>query len=394
MTPRLLFERQIDQLAFSDIDTLRTRGEMEGLFVEFKRELVRAHDIAKTVASFANTHGGHLFLGIETYKDTNTVKDIPGVLRAPQLLDSVTSAVTGHLDPVPLFKTHSVVVDPSPERVVVIVEVPESHSPPHIMRRSGRIYVRRPGASEPVEPIKNRYELEQLYDKGAKNREQTASLVSSRLNLIVPQWRRPPGGPPPSRAKYAVQIILTPPMHTEMFPDLYCESILKKIPLSEGIGAKVNQDHLSIYAGSYGGAGRAVTREGVVHLWNLVTEMPLKDSILGYSDGTASHLVSDLLRMFHIAKEAYGSANYFGPLSLQFWMCMWETQKLLWRQWDKLPELHDDWKGEFKGPILDLSWDIPTAEILSTNRDELLILVAKQILRAFGKDIWKSQTEQ
>ena len=49
------------------LEQLVSDGIEEGLFVEYKREWV-SHKVARAVASFANTYGGTLIVGIEAQK--------------------------------------------------------------------------------------------------------------------------------------------------------------------------------------------------------------------------------------------------------------------------------------------------------------------------------------
>ena len=61
-----LWYKQLDTIAYADIDAFCTRNIPEGLRLDYKREMPT--DLAKLVAAFANTLGGLIILGVEAEK--------------------------------------------------------------------------------------------------------------------------------------------------------------------------------------------------------------------------------------------------------------------------------------------------------------------------------------
>jgi len=84
-------------------DLARLRSVEEGWFVEYKRESIKAADkVAKSISSFANTHGGWLFYGIEEESKQNPVASkflgIPE-REVENLLQRIRQGLNSHLQP-------------------------------------------------------------------------------------------------------------------------------------------------------------------------------------------------------------------------------------------------------------------------------------------------------
>ena len=90
--------------SFSDVketDLTKLNNVSEGWNVEYKKEKQNGKSIAKSVSSFANSHGGLYFVGIES--NNNLPVNFDGVKDSP---DIVRDSVRGNVQPFPYFKTH------------------------------------------------------------------------------------------------------------------------------------------------------------------------------------------------------------------------------------------------------------------------------------------------
>jgi hypothetical protein len=120
--------------------------------------------IAKTLSAFANSGGGHLILGA---KDDGTFDGV-GLLHKGRTStrDWLEQNVPNWLDfPLTGFRVHE--VDRSPissipaQRVVVVIDIPDSEQAPHQSQKDKKYYVRAGGRSVPashriIEDIRNR----------------------------------------------------------------------------------------------------------------------------------------------------------------------------------------------------------------------------------------------
>lgn len=161
------FDKTITELQSDDLTILKT--VVEGWYVEYKSKLVAASALAKSVSAFANTHGGWLFLGVKEESKNNPVAaEFPGI--PDQDLDGALQrlrhSTSEHLNPTPFFETRilrgpCVEIDLAEGVSVVAVEIPQSHTAPHV-HRDGRIYRRVADGSEPKHET-DRFVLDQLW---------------------------------------------------------------------------------------------------------------------------------------------------------------------------------------------------------------------------------------
>lgn len=194
-----------DSLADLDVADLDRMLELdETLFVEHKSGLGAAgdtHGLMTAVASFANTLGGWLLIGVKNGKPVGG--DDPWAQpEAPTLVDAVRDRLLGQLDPLPAFEAR---VLPHAAGSVGVVRVYESSDTPHVSVGSGSVYVRevagvadasaprRPGAGLQGErayratQIRSRTQLLELADRGRVAAARVEGLLDPTrpLPLIV-----------------------------------------------------------------------------------------------------------------------------------------------------------------------------------------------------------------
>lgn len=109
--------------------------ENETLFIEHKSSVEgKGYKIAEAVASFANTLGGWVLVGVRDGKPT-------GWTPPESLTDRVRQILSVHLDPLPAFATR--VVNHGSDKIGLI-RVYESSDTPHVLRDGkGHFYVKR-----------------------------------------------------------------------------------------------------------------------------------------------------------------------------------------------------------------------------------------------------------
>lgn len=162
----------------SDLELEAMLAESETLFVEHKGNLDPRHnfDFAKAVASFANTLGGWVLIGI-TDGEPNEGVDGGWTAPAPHaLIDRVRQALESQIDPLPSF---SAAIRTLRGRRVGVVRIYESADTPHILR-NGSVVVREPAQAKDLralgraeaKPIATHYELTQLAQRGERARAQ------------------------------------------------------------------------------------------------------------------------------------------------------------------------------------------------------------------------------
>jgi hypothetical protein len=159
------FIQPLESLAAEDLERLREVAE--GWYVEYKSELSKAADIAKSISALANTYGGWLFYGVEEISKADSVAGaFPGIELSDvdPALQRIRQAVAQHMNPAAHYDARAVQGDGtslSTSRAVICVRVPQSLAAPHV-HASGRIYRRVADGSEPKAET-DRHLLEQLF---------------------------------------------------------------------------------------------------------------------------------------------------------------------------------------------------------------------------------------
>jgi Putative DNA-binding domain len=179
----------------SDLDRMLELDET--LFVEHKSEIGKdtAYGLVKAVASFANTVGGWLLVGVRGGKPLGSQAEWAQSEEGPTLVDVVRDRLRGEIDPLPTFEAK---VFHLPEGAVGVVRVYESSDTPHVVLSSGAVYVREvAGGTDAGDPgrqgggahgkrvyeatkIRTRAQLLELAARGRAAKERVDGLIDPR----------------------------------------------------------------------------------------------------------------------------------------------------------------------------------------------------------------------
>lgn len=174
----MVFEKPLEEIDAIDIERLGVEEIEEGILLDYKADWIDNKKLAKSVASFANTHGGHLIIGVSADKLKNAPMSITGIVEKDGIKERVASVCKSRIHPLPFFRMKVVSLPQSPGRCVLVIEVPESYEPPHYV--NGVIYVRNGETSDPVESLKNHFIIEKLYEKRESGERRTEALCAKR----------------------------------------------------------------------------------------------------------------------------------------------------------------------------------------------------------------------
>jgi predicted HTH transcriptional regulator len=136
-SPRELELADLNEAALRD---LIAEGETDQ--VERKSD-VPADGLGPTVASFANSGGGWILLGVDNEGDV--VGFVPKGRVEPQ--DWLRSVLRKDLDPLPTFGAKVAELD---GKEIVVLRVAPSAKTPHLFKPTGAIYVREHGGKQPI----------------------------------------------------------------------------------------------------------------------------------------------------------------------------------------------------------------------------------------------------
>ncbi len=167
------------------------RGEGETL--EFKQKTTHVHRISRTLASLANTRGGHVLVGVD---DAGRVV---GVRDAEEELFVLRDAAAHHIEP-PLMDLRFREVE-NEGRTVLVVTVPESTTKPHraqVAPGDWRGYVRVRDQSVQTSRLTEQVLARQLpptepvFEHIPLNRNELAAIeyAKTHLRLTLPQFMK------------------------------------------------------------------------------------------------------------------------------------------------------------------------------------------------------------
>lgn len=157
------FGKDFKDVRQADLEVLRSVAE--GWYVEYKKVTLSGKRVAASVSSFANSHGGIYFVGIESDPNNNRAANFDGVVDSP---DIIRDSVRGNLQPFPYFETFT--IDLGNGKKVLMVAIPEGENPPYI-HSDGRIYRRQGAASDPI-PESDRHTIDELYRKAQEFKDE------------------------------------------------------------------------------------------------------------------------------------------------------------------------------------------------------------------------------
>jgi predicted HTH transcriptional regulator len=163
----------IRRLSLADLDQASLDGLVrhgEDLLVERKQAIPKPPALGAAVASFANTLGGWVLLGV---RGDGTVHG----WEQPDRLDlqsHLGGLLRAEVDPLPPFVADTREVDGKP---IAVVRVFPSVDSPHIVRGTGAVYVRSSKGKEPVDDHRTLLEL-------ARRGEEAEARARERLHEL------------------------------------------------------------------------------------------------------------------------------------------------------------------------------------------------------------------
>jgi len=207
----------------NDLEILRSVAE--GWYVEYKKEKPDGKKIAASVSSFANSHGGTYFIGIESDRANNRAASLGGVVDSP---DVIRDSVRGNLQPFPYFETFT--IDLANGKKVLMVAIPEGEDPPYI-HSDGRIYRRQEAASDPIAE-NNRYTIDELYRKAQEFKEQLEEFRQFNLTFCKGEGEIP----------YLEMFVNTAPFNHFLIEDFFSKDNLKGLMNRLNAGFNVEEE--------------------------------------------------------------------------------------------------------------------------------------------------------
>ena len=180
LTP--LYLKAASQIGRSDLSELATLEE--GWFVELKERTPDPAKFAKSISSFANSHGGLLVIGAKEEQKTRRLSSFSPMPRdfAVKCVERARDAVIAHISPPLYFDSNIIEIETidrhAAERWIVVISIPKGNRGPYL-HSNGCIYVRIGDASSP-------FPLSDLSLQG----KVCTTLVATSADARVFRWRQ------------------------------------------------------------------------------------------------------------------------------------------------------------------------------------------------------------
>lgn len=134
----MIFAKPIIQVTFEDVVGFANSGIKEGINLDYKRDFTSDH-LNRTIASFANTHGGTIIVGLDD-EDGKPKLPAMGMDFQEGLHERVVQICVHSISPPVTVNVR--VCDPVEGKTFVIIQVPESVATPHAINGGEDVYIR------------------------------------------------------------------------------------------------------------------------------------------------------------------------------------------------------------------------------------------------------------
>lgn len=176
-----IFKKAIGDIAIEDVIAFCKEGIEEGIRVEYKSNWTDNPKLAREIASFANTYGGILLIGVNE-KDRKPIIPLTGVDIYNGIDERLTSIVFKSINP-PVFPEIKICpFKDDPKKAVILIRVDESNDTPHRVEQDTKIYIRVSSQKEPqLAPFEEIEWLMNRRKKAIENRDRLLSRAADRF---------------------------------------------------------------------------------------------------------------------------------------------------------------------------------------------------------------------
>jgi len=140
-----ILSKPINDFSFEDIVEFCKQGYIEGFQLDYKKELP-SKGLAKHFASFSNSRGGAIIIGVEEDK-TGKPSTYDGITFDSKLADKIHQFATS-VEPRPLYDLH--VTNEAKGKVFILVRIYQGDRTPYYVHNVANIYVRSGNITDPI----------------------------------------------------------------------------------------------------------------------------------------------------------------------------------------------------------------------------------------------------
>lgn len=156
------FTKPLEELTHSDIEAFCKSGVAENIYLDYKQE-IKADKLSQSIASFANTKGGLLLIGVSEDKTTKLPDKWDGIVDSGTLSETLNQIIA-NVTPIPTCR-YVIVAHKSKGKAFVVIVTEEGASAPYFTVHKPVVYVRTGDISTPIAPS-DRASLIELSGRG------------------------------------------------------------------------------------------------------------------------------------------------------------------------------------------------------------------------------------
>lgn len=143
-----ILTKPLNSFNFDDIVSFQKQNHPEGIELDYKK-VFPDKGLAKIIASFANTRGGVIILGIEEDKKTGLPISANGIV--PDKHDDRVYQYVGNINPIPKVVCHT--TNEVHGKVFVLIRVFEGDETPYYVYNDSNIWIRTGNISKPIDIV-------------------------------------------------------------------------------------------------------------------------------------------------------------------------------------------------------------------------------------------------
>ncbi|HVQ43395.1 MAG TPA: ATP-binding protein [Candidatus Saccharimonadia bacterium] len=326
-----ILTKAFQEITFDDVVECCRAETLESAVLDYKKSM--PGDLSKHFATFSNTHGGLIIIGVEEDSVTGKPKTYEGIVFDGKLIDQVHQFAS-NVSPFPRYEVRA--TDEKAGKIFLLVKIFEGDQPPYMSNSDSTIRLRTGNISTPLRNADSR-ELEKLHEKKARaqvlRQDALASsdlIYRAALDRAIGEWKEKRQLDPSSVSKHEPAEIESP-FRVTIMPISPSEAIVNyrfiKDKLDEyRVRTRFYRDFPELNVETMpGGIMFAawswidsdfrygeVTEKGVI---DSVVDVLSADPTKGIRQIAMGHMVSNLVRQLEVAKKFYNLIGFNGLLT-------------------------------------------------------------------------------
>lgn len=205
-----LFTKSLKDIGINDVIAFCGEGIEEGIRIEYKEDWTDNKKLAREIASFANTYGGLLLIGIAE-RDRKPILPLTGIDLEEGIDEKITSISFKGINP-PVFPEIKICeMKDNPRKAVIVIRVYESDDTPHRVEQDTKVYIRVSSQKEPVlAPFE---EIEWMMNRRKKALDNSDRLLSRARKRFFEKYKKTGPDPQPGQRQVGIGTLsgLRPP---------------------------------------------------------------------------------------------------------------------------------------------------------------------------------------